>query len=77
MIVIERDELGLTEADYLEMMELFPDFSSPKDDSQPIEPALSNEEIEVRLRRKEVARLLTGPMTVRYRKYMRHWQSSY
>ncbi|WP_341783411.1 site-specific integrase [Pseudomonas putida] len=60
MSVVERDELGLTEADCLEMMELFPDFSSPKDDSQPTEPVLSNEEIEARLRRKEVARLLTG-----------------
>lgn len=60
MSVVERDELGLTEADYLEMMELFPDFSCPKDDSQPTEPVLSNEEIEARLRRKEVARLLTG-----------------
>ncbi|QOE08401.1 site-specific integrase [Pseudomonas asiatica] len=60
MIVVERDELGLTEADYLEMLELFPDFSSPKDESQPAEPVLSNEEIESRQRRREVDRLLTG-----------------
>ena len=66
MSVVERDELGLTEADYLEilellpMMERLPDFSSPKDDSQPAEPILSNEELEARLRRREVARLLTG-----------------
>jgi len=60
MSVVERDELGLTEADYLEMLELFPDFSSPKDTSQPAEPVLSNEEIEARLRRREVGRLLTG-----------------
>lgn len=60
MSVVERDELGLTEADYLEMLELFPDFSSPKDKSQPAEPVLSNEEIEARLRRREVERLLTG-----------------
>ena len=60
MSVLERDELGLTEADYLEMLELFPDFSSPKDESLPAEPVLSNEEIEARQRRREVARLLTG-----------------
>lgn len=60
MSVVQRDELGLTEADYLEMMELFPDFSSPKDGSQPAEPILSNEEIEARQRRREVERLLTG-----------------
>ncbi|MFG0684811.1 DUF6538 domain-containing protein [Pseudomonas sp. WSY_20] len=64
--VIKRDELGLSEADYEEILELLPaierlpDFSSPKDDSQPAEPILSNEEIEARLRRREVARLLTG-----------------
>lgn len=65
MSVTKRDELGLSDADYLEMMELemkglFPDFSSPKDASQPAEPILSNEEIEARQRRQEVARLLTG-----------------
>lgn len=60
MSVVERDELGLTEADYLEMLELFPDFSSPKDKNQPTEPVLSNEEIEARQRRREVERLLTG-----------------
>ncbi|MNM66135.1 hypothetical protein D3C81_776050 [compost metagenome] len=60
MSVVERDELGLTEADYLELLELFPDFSSPKVESQPAEPVLSNEEIEARLRRREVERLLTG-----------------
>ncbi|EKT4522055.1 site-specific integrase [Pseudomonas putida] len=60
MSVVERDELGLTEADYLEMLELFPDFSAPKDESQPAEPVLSNEEIETRLRQREVERLLTG-----------------
>lgn len=64
--VIERDEHGLSEADYIELLELLPamerlpDFSSPKDDSQPAEPILSNEELEARLRRREVARLLTG-----------------
>ncbi|WP_084312585.1 site-specific integrase [Pseudomonas jinjuensis] len=65
MSVTKRDELGFSDAYYLEMMELemkglFPDFSSPKDDSQPAEPILSNEEIEARQRRQEVARLLTG-----------------
>lgn len=44
MSVIKRDELGLTEADYLEMLELFPDFSSPKSENQPDQPILSNEE---------------------------------
>ena len=64
--VIERDELGLSEADYKEILELLPtmerlpDFSSPKDDSHPAEPILSNEELEARQRRREVARLLTG-----------------
>ena len=58
--VMERDELGLTEADYLEMQELFPDFSSPKDEGLPAEPVFSNEEIEFRQRRREVERLLTG-----------------
>ncbi|MFI8744737.1 DUF6538 domain-containing protein [Pseudomonas sp. NPDC077186] len=63
--VLERDELGLTEADYLEAMELemkglFPDFSSPKDESRPADPILSDEEIEARQRRREVERLLTG-----------------
>jgi len=64
--VIERDELGLSEADYEEIMELLPamerlpDFSSPKGDSQPAEPTLSNEALEARQRRREVERLLTG-----------------
>ncbi|MFW3898888.1 DUF6538 domain-containing protein [Pseudomonas bharatica] len=60
MYVMERDELGLTEADYLEMLELFPDFSTPKDESSPTEKVLSNEEIEARQRLGEVERLLTG-----------------
>ena len=60
MSVVERDELGLSEEDYLEMSELFPDFSSPKDDGQPAERVLTNEEIEARQRRREVERLLTG-----------------
>ncbi|MET0776795.1 MAG: site-specific integrase [Pseudomonas mandelii] len=58
--VVERDELGLTDADYLELMELLPDFSTPKDKDKPAEPILSNEEIEARQRQREVERLLTG-----------------
>lgn len=64
--VRERNELGLSEADYKELLELppamerLPDFSSLKDDSQPAEPILSNEDLEARQRRREVARLLTG-----------------
>lgn len=38
--MVERDELGLTEADYKELMELVPDFSSPQDESNPAEPVL-------------------------------------
>jgi len=60
MSLMKRDELGLTEADYKELMELLPDFSSPKDEDKPTEPILSNGEIEARLRRREVERLLTG-----------------
>nr|WP_286944683.1 site-specific integrase [Pseudomonas sp. UBA6718] len=64
--VLERDALGLTEADYEELMGLVPDtkpapdFSSPQDDNQPAEPILSHEEIDARQRRREVERLLTG-----------------
>ena len=58
--MVERDELGLTEADYKELMELVPDFSSPLDESNPAEPILSDKEIEARQRRREVERLLTG-----------------
>lgn len=58
--MVERDELGLTEADYKELMELVPDFSSPQDESNPAEPILSDKEIEARQRRREVERLLTG-----------------
>jgi hypothetical protein len=58
--VVKRDELGFTEADYKDLMELLPDFSSPKEEDKPAEPILSNEEIEARLRRREVERLLTG-----------------
>lgn len=63
--MVERDELGLTEADYKELMELLPDakptpdFSSPGE-STAEERALSDEEIENRQRRREVERLLTG-----------------
>lgn len=63
--MVERDELGLTEADYKELMELLPeakptpDFSSPGE-STAEETALSDEEIENRQRRREVERLLTG-----------------
>lgn len=60
MIVVKRDDLGFTEQDWQEIMGLFPDFSDPKDQDQPAEPILSNEEIEARLRRREVERLLTG-----------------
>ncbi|GIZ13645.1 DUF6538 domain-containing protein [Pseudomonas sp. NCCP-436] len=64
--MVERDELGLTEADYKELMELLPDtkptpdFSSPQDENQSAEPILSEKEIEARQRRREVERLLTG-----------------
>lgn len=64
--VLERDGLGLTEADYEELMELVPDskpvpdFSSPQNANQPAEPILSEKEIEARQRRREVERLLTG-----------------
>ena len=66
--VLERDGLGLTDADYEEAIELglVPDakptldFSSPQDESQPVEPILSEKEIEARQRRREVERLLTG-----------------
>ncbi|WP_260432044.1 DUF6538 domain-containing protein [Pseudomonas aeruginosa] len=64
--MVERDELGLTEADYKELMGLVsdtkpaPDFSSPQDESRLAEPILSNQEIEARQRRREVERLLTG-----------------
>lgn len=64
--VLERDELGLTEADYEELMRLVPDtkptpdFSSPRDESRPVEPILSEKESEARQRRREVERLLTG-----------------
>lgn len=58
--MVEHNELGITEADYLEILELFPDVSSPKYESQPAEPILSNEEIESRQRRRVVERLLTG-----------------
>ncbi len=60
MSVVEHDDLGLTEKDYQEMLELFPDFSSPKNESKSAEPILSNDEIEARQRRREVERLLTG-----------------
>lgn len=64
--VLERDGLGLTEADYEELMKLVPgskpvpDFSSPQNENQPAEPILSEKEIEARQRRREVERLLTG-----------------
>ncbi|MGU1581296.1 DUF6538 domain-containing protein [Pseudomonas aeruginosa] len=64
--MVERDELGLTEADYEELIGLVsetkpaPDFSSPQDENQPAEPILSEKEIEDRQRRREVERLLTG-----------------
>lgn len=51
--MVERDELGLTEADYKELMELLPDtkptpdFSSPQDENQSAEPILSEKEIEL------------------------------
>ncbi|MDB1113852.1 site-specific integrase [Pseudomonas extremaustralis] len=66
MNVVKRDELGLTESDYEEMMELMdlveqlPDFSDPLDANKPAKPILSNEEIEERQRRREVERLLAG-----------------
>ncbi|WP_240920558.1 DUF6538 domain-containing protein [Metapseudomonas otitidis] len=61
--MVERDELGLTEADYKELIGLLPDikptpdFSSPGEDIAD-EPTPSNEEIENRQRRREVERLL-------------------
>ncbi len=64
--MVERDELGLTEADYKELMGLVsdtkpaPDFSSSQDEGRLAEPILSNQEIEARQRRREVERLLTG-----------------
>lgn len=64
--MVERDELGLTEADYKELMELLPDtkptpdFSSPQDENQSAEFILSEKEIEARQRRREIERLLTG-----------------
>lgn len=66
--VLERDELGLTDADYEEAIALglVPgdqtrlDFSCPQDESQTAEPILSEMEIETRQRRREVERLLTG-----------------
>lgn len=68
MSVLERDELGLTDADYEEAIELGlvtertppPDFSNPKDEDSRSAPILSAEEIEARQRRREVERLLTG-----------------
>ena len=63
MNVVKHDELGLTESDYTELMELvelLPDFSDPLDANKPPEPILSNEEIEARQRRREVERLLAG-----------------
>ncbi len=47
--VIERDELGLSEDDYTELLDLMPDFSSPKSSDKPDEPILSNAEIETAL----------------------------
>jgi hypothetical protein len=35
MNVVERDELGLTEVDCIELLELLPDFSSPKHGDRP------------------------------------------
>lgn len=58
--VVERDDLGLTEADYAELMELLPDASIKRDVSNSAELILSNEEIEARQRRREIERLLTG-----------------
>lgn len=58
--VIERDELGFSEDDYTELLDLMPDFSSPTSADKPVEPILSNDEIEARQRRREVERLLTG-----------------
>lgn len=58
--VIERDELGLSEDDYTELLDLMPDFSSPKSATTALEPILSDEEIDARQRRREVERLLTG-----------------
>lgn len=54
--VVERDDLGLTEADYAELMELLPNRSESNSGG----PILSNEDIETRQRRREVERLLTG-----------------
>lgn len=66
--VLNRDELGQIEADYEELIQLglvqdtkpTADFSSPRDESKPDEPTLAAEEIEVRQRRREIERLLTG-----------------
>lgn len=64
--VLERDELGLTEADYEELIGLLPDtepkpdFSSQQDEGRPEDPILSDEEVETRQRRREIERLLTG-----------------
>lgn len=58
--VIERDELGLSEDDYTELLDQMPDFSSPTIADKAPEPILSNDEIEARQRRREVERLLTG-----------------
>ncbi|MDH0755599.1 hypothetical protein N5C70_02350 [Pseudomonas juntendi] len=49
MSVVEHDDLGLTEKDYQEMLELFPDFSSPKNESKSAEPILSNQMMRLRL----------------------------
>lgn len=66
--VLNRDELGQIEADYEELIQLglvqdtkpTADFSSPRDESKPDEPILAAEDIEVRQRRREIERLLTG-----------------
>ncbi|MFG0583987.1 DUF6538 domain-containing protein [Pseudomonas sp. zjy_9] len=64
--VLERDELGLTEADYEELMgpapnsKPVPDFSSAQDESLPAEPILSDTEIDARQRRQYIAEMLTG-----------------
>ena len=66
--VLDRDELGQIEADYEELIQLglvqdtkpTADFSSPRDDSKPDEPILSDKESEARQRRREIERLLAG-----------------
>lgn len=66
--VLERDGLGLTDADYEEAIELglVPDakptldFSSPQDENKPAEPILSEKEIEARQRHQYIAELLAG-----------------